>query len=73
MNVNQHLIDNTWPEFRPLLGKRVQLLDKDGKKRVGIMQFAGVNDLLHGQFQVTISKCPIWPVDPKTLQLWKQD
>jgi len=72
-NINQHLIDDTWPEFRPLLGQRVQVLDWTGKKRVGILEFAGINYLLHGHFQVTLSRCPIWPVDPKTVKVYQPE
>lgn len=66
------LYDRTDDRFKPLIGKRVQCIDKDGNKRVGILNFAGINDLLHNKFQVTISRCPIWPVDPKTLKLYEK-
>ena len=62
------LITNTDPKYKHLLGKRIECIDKDGNRRVGILNFAGVNKLLHGEFQVTISKCPIWPVDPNTIK-----
>lgn len=54
--------------FRHLIGERVECLDKKGLRHVGILEFAGINELLHGQFQVTLSRCPIWPVDPATIK-----
>jgi len=54
-----------------MIGKKVQCKDKNGKKVVGLLDFAGVNDKLHQQFQVTISRTPIWPVDPKTIKLYE--
>lgn len=55
--------------FEHLLGKRIEVIDGDGNKRIGILSFAGINPA-HGEFQVTISRTPIWPVDPKTLKLY---
>ena len=46
-------------------------MNKDGKKVVGILDFAGINDNLHNQFQATIGRMPIWPVDPKTIKLYE--
>jgi hypothetical protein len=54
-----------------LIGKKVKCLNKDGKKVVGILDFAGINDNLHNQFQVTIGRMTIWPVDPKTIKLYE--
>jgi hypothetical protein len=65
------LYDRTDDKFKPLIGKKAQCLDKDGKKRVGVLEFAGVNDNLHHKFQVTLSRTPIWPVDPKTIKLYE--
>ena len=70
-SLNNGLYNRTHDQFKPLIGKRVQCIDKDGKKRVGILQFAGINDLLHNKFQVTLSGCPIWPVNPKTIKEYK--
>jgi len=66
------LYERTDDRFKHLIGKRVECKDKDGKRRVGILDFAGVNTLLHGKFQVTISRCPIWPVNPNTIKEVKQ-
>jgi hypothetical protein len=66
-----NLRGRTDKRFQKLLDKRIQCLDKHGKRRVGILQFAGVNEKLHGEFQVTISGCPIWPVNPKTIKEFK--
>lgn len=68
--IPQHLINKTEHEFKSLLGKRVECIHK-GEKRVGILQFAGVNDLLHGRFQVTLSRTPLWSVDRNTVKLFK--
>jgi hypothetical protein len=66
--MDKGLFQRTDPRFRPLLGKRVECLDSEGRRRVGILDFAGINAKLHGRFQVTISRCPIWPVDPETIK-----
>jgi len=52
-----------------MIGQNVECVNKEGKKVVGILDFAGINDKLHHKFQVTIGRMPIWPVDPKTLKL----
>lgn len=67
----QTLYDRTDDRFKDLLGKKVQFIDKDGKKRFGDLDFAGVNNFLHNQFQITIDRTPVWPVDPKTLKLYE--
>jgi hypothetical protein len=65
------LYDRTDDTFKPFVGKKVKCLDKDGKKRVGVLDFAGINDKLHHKFQVTLDRTPIWPVDPKTIKLYE--
>jgi hypothetical protein len=67
------LYDNTDDRFKPLIGKKVQCKDKHGKVRVGILDFAGINEILHGQFQVTLSRTPIWPVNPKTIKEYENN
>ena len=62
------LYDRTDDRFKHLIGKKVKCLNKDGKKVVGVLDFAGINDNLHNQFQVTIGRMPVWPVDPKTIK-----
>lgn len=66
------LLERTDERFKHLIGKRVECKDKDGKRRVGILDFAGINTLLHGKFQVTLSRCPIWPVNPNTIKEFKK-
>lgn len=56
------------PLFRHLIGKRVECWDRRGERHVGVLEFAGINDMLHGRFQVTIARCPIWPIDPNTIK-----
>jgi hypothetical protein len=63
-----HLYNNTDPRFQHLIGKRVQCIDKRGRTIKGILDFAGVNNKLHGQFQVTIGRCPLWPINPSTIK-----
>lgn len=65
------LAERTDPRFKHLLGKTVQCRDGKGELHVGQLEFAGVNDLLHGKFQVTLSRCPIWPVDPNSVVEYK--
>lgn len=66
--MDKGLKERTDPRFRHLVGKRVECLDQHGRRRVGLLDFAGINDKLHGKFQVTLSRTPIWPVDPKTIK-----
>ena len=61
---------DTESAFKPWLGKRVRVTDQTGKEWVGELNFAGVNDL-HGKFQVTINRTPIWPVDRNKVKLEK--
>lgn len=69
--VNALLFSATDRRFKHLLGKRVECIDELGNRRVGILDFAGINSKLHGKFQVTLSRCPIWPVDPNTIKEFK--
>ena len=64
-----HLEQGTEKQFKSLLGKRVELIDGNGRKRVGVLEFAGVNPFLNKGFQVTISRCPIWNVERETIKL----
>jgi len=52
-----------------LLGKKVEFISQ-GVRHIGTLEFAGINPL-HGQFQVTATRTPIWPVDPETIKLFK--
>jgi len=49
-----------------LVGQRVQFKSQDretGKTRswIGDVEYIGINDL-HGKFQITVGRCPVWPV-----------
>jgi len=65
------LLRETDPRFKHLIGKRVEFKDSKGERIVGVLDFAGINTVLHGKFQVTISRCPIWPVNPDTIKEYK--
>lgn len=54
-----------------LKGKKVAIKCK-GEIHVGILEFAGINDLLHGEYQVTLNRTPYWPVDPLTIRLYEE-
>lgn len=58
-------------EFRHLIGQRISCTC-DGQQYVGIAEFIGVNAMLHGKFQVTIDRTPLWPVDPRTIKLYNK-
>lgn len=58
------------PKFRHLVGKKIEFMS-EGARYVGVVDFIGVNTLLHNQFQITIDRTPIWPVNPKTIKLFK--
>lgn len=60
------------PRFIHLLGRKIEC-EFEGERRVGKLTFAGINDKLHGQFQVTIDRTPLWPVDPRSIKLWKPE
>jgi len=62
------LKQRTDKRFKHLIGTRIQCVDKTGKTRMGILEFAGINTMFHGQFQVTIDRCPIWPINPDTIK-----
>lgn len=55
------------PKFLHLKGIKVQVM-YEGNRRVGTLYFAGINTLLHGQYQVTLDRLPLWPVDPNTIK-----
>ena len=61
------LEQNTDDIFKPILGKKVQVINENGKKITGILQFAGTNRF--GHFQVTVDRMPIWPVEPNNIKL----
>lgn len=63
------LYDRTDDRFKHLIGKKVQFINKDGKKVVGVLDFAGINNKLHHKYQVTLDRTPFWPVDPKTIKV----
>lgn len=50
-------------DFTYLIGKKLSVPDpRGGGELVGICTYAGINSL-HGKFQVTINRMPVWPVD----------
>jgi hypothetical protein len=73
------LYNETDDKYKDLVGKRVcvpyvnnsknieQKYDK-GERVCGILQYAGVNKT-HGKFQVTVDRTPIWPINPKDIEL----
>lgn len=62
--------NETEEAFKGWLGKRVSVPDPRNPRETigGILTFAGVNEL-HGKFQVTIGRMPVWPVDRKKVKL----
>lgn len=64
------LYDRSDDGFKHMIGKRVKFQAKD-REWVGLSQFIGINPL-HNQFQVTIDRTPVWPVDPSTIELAPQ-
>ena len=62
------LYDNTDDKFKHLIGKKIEFIDKRGKKMTGVLDFAGINDKLHNKFQVTVNRTPYWPVNPNTIK-----
>lgn len=59
--------ERTDPRFKHLVGKRVSIMCR-GSRWVGKLTFAGINTKLHNEFQVTINRTPLWPVDPATIK-----
>lgn len=54
--------------MKNFVGKRISVIHPKWPKerQEGLCTFAGINSL-HGQFQVTIDRMPIWPVNPKDI------
>jgi hypothetical protein len=67
MTPDKTLYEQTDQRFKYLVGKKVKFICK-GEVCIGILDFAGINDTLHGKFQVTASRTPHWPVDPNTIK-----
>jgi len=61
--------DDFDPTFEHLRDKKVSAICL-GETCVGILQFAGINSL-HGQYQVTLDRTPLWPVDPNSIKLYE--
>lgn len=53
------------------IGKKVEVKDETGMRWVGILTYIGINEL-HGELQATINRTPIWPIDIKSIKLYKQ-
>lgn len=66
----KNLYDRSDDSFKHMIGKRVKFQSR-GKEWVGKAQFIGINPL-HNQFQVTVDRTPVWPVDPSTIELAPQ-
>lgn len=67
MSMLEDLHESTDPRFKHLLGKKIRFIHKD-RPHYGVLRFAGINQLLHNEFQVTAGRTPYWPVDPNTIQ-----
>lgn len=66
------IVDNDFdPAFADLKGKKVALKCK-GEICIGTLNFAGINNLSHGEYQVTLGRTPHWPVDPMTIRLYEE-
>jgi hypothetical protein len=60
------LAQQTTPQFQHLIGKQITVVHQN-HKYIGTLEFAGINPI-HDQFQVTIDRMPLWPVNPKTIK-----
>jgi putative nucleotidyltransferase with HDIG domain len=65
--MSKNLYDRSDNDFQHMIGNRVEF-EARGKKWVGIAEFIGINPL-HNQFQVTVDRTPVWPVNPNTIKL----
>jgi hypothetical protein len=55
--------------YNHLIGKRISVPDpRGGSNLVGTCTYAQINSL-HGKFQVTIGRTPVWPVDPNKIKI----
>ena len=55
--------------FSHLIGKKISVPDPRGKGNiVGKCTYAQVNSL-HGKFQVTLDRMPVWPVEPNRIKI----
>ena len=63
----QYWYENSHGKYRHLIGKKVSLTCQN-ETWVGIVDYIGFNTL-HKQFQVTLDRTPLWPVDPKSIKL----
>ena len=67
LNYKEKAYNGTHDDLKKFVGKRVSLMHK-GEKRVGVLTWANVG-LLHNEFQVTLNRTPLWPVDMSTIKL----
>jgi hypothetical protein len=65
--MSEKLSQSTLGKFKHLLGCRVCVETVSGEKFCGVLEYAGRNKL-HGKFQVTLSRMPIWPVKPESIK-----
>lgn len=68
ISFKSELTKQTHFKFRNMIGKKVSIINSEGKNIIGNLTFAGIN-MLHGQFQVTIDRTPYWPVNINTIKL----
>jgi len=61
------LRDRSDPRFKHLIGTKVEFVHK-GQRIMGTLEFAGINDYLHNQFQATVNRTPYWPVNPNSIK-----
>jgi hypothetical protein len=71
------LYNETDDRFKDLIGKRVCVPYVNDSKNItqpyketvcGVLTFAGINKI-HGEFQVTVDRMPIWPINPDDIKL----
>ncbi len=55
-------------DYSHLIGKRISVIDSKWGEMVGVCTFAGINNL-HGKFQVTLDRTPLWPINPNTIKV----
>jgi len=65
----EQLYNESDPKYRHLIGKKVSV-KHEGREIVGTLVFVGVNEHIN-QYQVTLNRTPLYPVDPRTLKLVK--
>lgn len=63
-----NLYENSAPEWRHLIGKRIQFRHK-GKLHAGRLEFIGYNKIIRPtEFQITVDRCPMWSPNIKSIR-----